>query len=47
MKIQKLMSLKNVAHINVHKHLSFNMLPHSVSTGKKAHLGKSFVVLFY
>lgn len=45
--IQERVSLKNVAHINIHKHLSLNMLPQSVSTGKKARLGRRFILLFY
>lgn len=45
--IKDLKGLKNVAHINIHKHLSLNRLPQSISTRKKAYLGTSFMLLFY
>lgn len=47
MMIKDLKSLKNVAHINIQKHLSLNMLPQSISKGKKAHLARGFILLFY
>lgn len=45
MMTQEHMSLKNVAHIKIHKHMSLNMFPQSVNTGKKAHLAE--VLYFY
>lgn len=45
MMIQELINLKNVAHIDIPKHLPLNMLLRDISPGKKAHLHRSFNIL--